>query len=181
MRVRGNWLYPVEQEYCWLSMKIFHAQQILLLCLFNTGLALLFYPFWGLKEEWSRVFGKKFLVIIYVVSSSSSAPCISVGTDGADSVKFARQASSLTFQVQQTGKILQESLEVWMVGMKWRRRILGMYTNTERRTRTDESCKVCVGETVYWAGEQEILERVLWSWQGSLGAARRLLDWCCHW
>ena len=36
-----------------------------------------------------------------------------------------------------------------------------MYTNTERRTRTDESCKVCVGETVYWAGEQEILERVL--------------------
>lgn len=143
-------------------MKIFHAQQILLLCLFNTGLALLFYPFWGLKEEWSRVFGKKkILVIIYVVSSSSSAPCISVGTDGADPVKFARQTSSLTFQARQTGEILQES-EVWMVGMKWRRRILGMYDNTERRTRTDESCKVYVGENAYWAGEEEVSERVLW-------------------
>ena len=60
---------------------------------------------------------KKILVIIFVVSSSSSAPCISVGTDGADPVKFARQTSSLTFQARQTGEILQES-EVWMVGMK---------------------------------------------------------------
>lgn len=46
-------------------------------------------------------------------------------------MKFARQASPLTSQVWQTRKTLLDSLEVWVVGMKGRKKILGMYNFTQ--------------------------------------------------
>lgn len=96
-----------------MSMKNPHANHIFASLLLQQWLIFAFLSILRPKGTViQRLLVKNLLVIIYVAISPSYPQDLSVRTGGADSMKFASQACSVTSQVWQTRKTLLASLEV---------------------------------------------------------------------